>query len=298
MSRGAQQSGSAWSHHGLELMGWSLALAPCCAGLMVIDAVPDGVALLTCNLQGQGPVAHEIVCSSFKCPCSLGNNHVACHKGFLFPAADSLHHTMKCCVLKLPCVSCFCLLNFRELGLVEKEEACWSSCLGWSREAEWLWAGAWADACWGCPMGEARLSLARVSVGVGLAPTQMGMCSLCPTSSSQLPALGTPCLCFSLKVPSPSECWDRFSATKTPQSHLAERFAKLFPDSHSSGAEHKCELLQCLRAWLLGYAVAMGRGAELLGGFALPRCMSAICSSKAPEMCEMLQKNRDGHGCF
>lgn len=45
-----------------------------------------------------------------------------CHKGFLFPAADSLHQTVKCCVLKLPCVSCFCLLNFGELGLVEEEE--------------------------------------------------------------------------------------------------------------------------------------------------------------------------------
>lgn len=100
-----------------------LALAWCCAGFPVLNAVPDGMALLACNLQRQGPVVHEIVCSSFKCPCSPGNNHVACHKGFLFPAADSLHQTMKCCVLKLPCVSGFCLLNFGELGLVKEEEA-------------------------------------------------------------------------------------------------------------------------------------------------------------------------------
>lgn len=108
----------------------------------------------------------------------------------------------------------------------------------------------------------------------------------------QLPALGTPCLCFSLKVPSPSKHWDGFSATKTPQRHLAGRFAKLFPDSHPSEADIN---MSCFSIWGLGFAVAMGSRAELLGGFALHPCMSAVCFSKAPEMCEVLQRNRDGH---
>lgn len=64
--------------HGPSMAGvmeWALALAPCSAGLLEVDAAPDAVALLACILQGQAPVAHGIVCSSFKCPCSPGNNH-------------------------------------------------------------------------------------------------------------------------------------------------------------------------------------------------------------------------------
>lgn len=56
-------------------------------------------------------------------------------RDFYSPPADSLHRSMRCCVLKLLLAPCFCLPVFGELRLVEEEETCWSSCLGCSGEA-------------------------------------------------------------------------------------------------------------------------------------------------------------------
>lgn len=225
MSREAQQSGSSWPHHGLELLGWSLALVLCW--------IRGGRCSSWWCGRGTVLFAHGILHSSSK--CSPGNNHVASHKGFLFPAADSLHQTMKSralCILLLP----------PELWRAQPCEGR-RICLGWSREAECHWAAL-------CFVGQVRLSL---GVGLGLAPPQskMGMCSLCPTCSSALPTL---CLCFSLKR-SPSECWDRFSATKTPSKTFSREIFILTPSEADTNTS-------CFSVW--GLCSAPLHGCSLL----------------------------------